>query len=85
MLSDLEIEVLGGELGFYPTYLLTKQILNEAELVLKKKKKKKKMRCKWYNENGITENVIETPALHNKSTLNPPPGHLTLATFLSQM
>ena len=49
------------------------------------KKKKKKMRCKWYNENGITENVIETPALHNKSTLNPPPGHLTLATFLSQM
>lgn len=83
MLSDLEIEVLGGELGFYPTYLLTKQILNEAELVLKKKKKK--MRCKWYNENGITENVIETPALHNKSTLNPPPGHLTLATFLSQM
>ena len=51
MLSDLEIEVLGGELGFYPTYLLTKQILNEAELVLKKKKKK--IICNCYKENVI--------------------------------
>lgn len=49
MLSDLEIEVLGGELGFYPTYLLTKQILNEAELVLKKKKK--------WDVSGITRMV----------------------------
>ena len=35
--------------------------------------------------NDITEDFRETPALHNKSTWNPPQGHPALEIFLSQM
>ena len=43
------------------------------------------MRCNSSFRNDRTKNVRETPAFHNKSTLNLPQVHPALDMFLSQM
>ena len=78
VLTETEIGVLEGGLGFVPT----PNLINEENL---RRDFSRKMRCKWYFRNELSDNFSEVPAFKAKSLWKPPAGHSCVELFLSKL
>ena len=81
VLTDLEISVLGKELGFSPT----PTFINEADLRRDFADFARKMRFKWFFRNEPTEDFSEILAFRINANWSIPKGLPALEIFLSQM
>ena len=81
VLSEPEIQVLEKELDFAPI----QKSINEPELRKDFEDFSRRMRFRWKFRDQLSEDFSDKPLFHLKSNWKPPPGHLRLELFLSQL